>query len=360
METITTLHGYRYAVSMAGSVMGRGADLIIGDDPMSSAFALSEAVRKTEVNLWMTAHRTRLNNKREGAIVLVMQRLHQNDLVGHVLGSEDWEVLSIPAIATDPAAYRIGPDSEDVYNRQLNEVLHPEREPLGVLEATRRAIGSLTFSAQYQQDPVPPGGDVIRRDWLRFYDEAPAEFERLIVSWDTASTLSETSDWSVGTVWGAIGDEFYLLDVVRERLETPELRRTILRISEQWEADATLIEDTELGRALAQDLRASRRLRPLLERPRFDKQARLLAQAARFEAGQVLLPREAPWLGVYVGEILAFPTGSHDDQVDSTSQALRWLTARQAHPVDRPTREVERRDIRRVNFVTRRTRRDER
>lgn len=138
METITTLHGYRYAVSMAGSVMGRGADLIIGDDPMSSASAPSEAVRKTEVNLWMTAHRTRLNNKREGAIVLVMQRLHQNDLVGHVLGSEDWEVLSIPAIATDPAAYRIGPDSEDVYNRQLNEVLHPEREPLDVLEATRR------------------------------------------------------------------------------------------------------------------------------------------------------------------------------------------------------------------------------
>ena len=202
-------------------------------------------------------------------------------------------------------------------------------------------------------------GNVIRRDWLRFYDEAPAEFERLIVSWDTASTRSETSDWSVGTVWGAIGNEFYLLNVIRERLETPELRRTILRISEQWDANATLIEGTELGRALAQDLRASRRLRPLLERPRFDKQARLLAQAARFEAGQVLLPREAPWLAAYLGELLAFPTGSHDDQVNSTSQALRWLTARQTRAVDRPRRDIERRDIPRVNFVTRRSRRDE-
>ena len=160
METITTLHGYRYTVSMAGSVMGRGADLIIGDDPMSSASALSEAVRKTEVNLWMTAHRTQLNNKREGAIVLVMQRLHQNDLVGHVLGSEDWNVLSIPAIATEPVSYQIGPEPGDAFNRQAGEVLHPEREPLDVLEATRRAIGSLTFAAQYQQDPVPPGGNV--------------------------------------------------------------------------------------------------------------------------------------------------------------------------------------------------------
>ena len=329
-ETVTTERGYRLGVSLAGPVLGRGADLIIGDDVMSPAAALSDAVRARETNLWMTAHRTRLNNKLEGAIVLVMQRLHELDLVGHVLGSEDWQHLVIPAIAPEPATYQVGSRPEDLYTRAAGEVLHPEREPMEVLEATRRAIGSLTFSAQYQQDPVPPGGNVIRRDWLRFYDAAPAAFDRVIASWDTASTITEASDWSVGTIWGAAGQEFYLLDVRRERLEAPVLRRAIFDASVDWEVDATLIENTELGRAIAQELRASLGFRALLETARHDKLARLLAVSARFEAGQVLLPRDAPWLGTYMGELLAFPTGAHDDQVDATSQALRYLTARQS------------------------------
>lgn len=330
METITTARGYRYAVSIAGPVLGRGADLIIGDDPMSPASALSLAVRTRETNLWTTAHRTRLNNKLEGAIILVMQRLHEQDLVGHVSESEAWERLVIPAIAPEPQAYAIGPRPQDVYARAPGEVLHPEREPSEVLDATRRAIGSLTFSAQYQQDPVPPGGNVIRREWLRTYDRPPSQFDRLVVAWDTASTLSEHSDWSVGTVWGMVGTDFYLLDVLRARLEAPGLHKAILALSERWQADATLIEDTELGRAVSQMLRHGRELRPILRKPRFDKMARLLAQSALFEAGQIHLPTEAPWLATYLNELLAFPTGQHDDQVDATSCALLYLGERSA------------------------------
>jgi len=223
--------------------------------------------------------------------------------------------------------------------------LHEAREPRAVLEGVRRAQGSLLFNAQYQQSPVPPGGNVIKRDWLRSFDEEPEAFDRIIVSWDTASTIGYENDWSVGTVWGANGLDYYLLDVVREKLESPDLRRCIIRLSEHYEANATLIEDTELGRALQQDLRQTNRLRPILQRPRFDKEARLLAQAPRFEAGQVHLPREAPWLASYVSELLAFPQGKHDDQVDSTSQALRYLTGKM--PVDRPIvrRDVTRRDV---------------
>ena len=127
-----------------------------------------------------------------------------------------------------------------------------------------------------------------------------------MVSWDTASTLSETSDWSVGAVWGALGLDFYLLDVYRARLEAPELRRAIIQLHERHNASATLIEDTELGRALAQDLYRTGHLRAIAQRPERDKLARLLAQAARFEAGQVHLPEigavardlfeRAPWL----------------------------------------------------------------
>ena len=121
-----------------------------------------------------------------------------------------------------------------------------------------------------------------------------------------------------------------------------------MRLSEHWGAEVTLIEDTELGRAVQQDLRHRDRLRALLQKPRFDKEARLLAQSSRFEAGPVPLPRTAPWLGEYVAELLAFPNGRHDDQVDSTSQALNYLTARPASPPplvrQNPTRRsVERR-----------------
>jgi predicted phage terminase large subunit-like protein len=168
------------------------------------------------------------------------------------------------------------------------------------------------------------------------------------VSWDTASTLSETSDWSAGTVWGAVGLDFYLLEVVRQRLESPELRRAIIALHTRYQAAVTLIEETELGRALAQDLHRTGHLRALTFHPERDKLARLLAQAARFEAGQVHVPEIAPWLAIYLNELLGFPNAAHDDLVDSTSQALNWLTART--PVNRP---IVRQDPRRRDIVPR-------
>lgn len=148
----------------------------------------------------------------------------------------------------------------------------------------------------------------------------------MVVSWDTASTLGERNDWSVGTVWGRLGPDFYLLKVVRGRWETPELQRRIEDLAVEHRAHATGIENTELGRALNHGLQRSGTLRTILIKPRYDKEARLLAQAPKFEAGQVLLPREALWLGPYMTELLGFPNDKHDDQVDSTSQALLYLT----------------------------------
>lgn len=290
---------------------------------------------------------TRLDDKQNGAIVIVMQRLHQDDLVGRLLDLEPdvWEVVSIPAIAPEDETFQLSDGPNDIYVRRAGEVLHEKREPMNILEEIRRAQGSMNFSAQYQQAPVPMGGNVIKRDWLRYYAIPPALFDRVVVSWDTASTLSETSDWSVGAVWGALGLDFYLLDVYRARLEAPELRRAIIQLHERHNASATLIEDTELGRALAQDLYRTGHLRAIAQRPERDKLARLLAQAARFEAGQVHLPESAPWLATYLNELLGFPNSTHDDQVDATSQALNWLTART--PLDRPLirKDLRRRDI---------------
>ena len=260
------------------------------------------------------------------------------------------------AIETEDRTYQLGDEPGQAYRRKAGEVLHA-REPRAVLEAIRRSQGSLTFSAQYQQAPVPPEGNVIRREWLRSYEDVPEVFDITVASWDTASTLSETADYSVGTVWGAKGLDFYLLDLVRGRFEVPDLRREVVRLSRAWRVDQTVIEDTDIGRAITQDLRDSGEPRAILRRPRFDKEARFLAQSARFEAGQVHVPREAPWLAEWWEELLAFPNGRHDDQVDSTSQALGYLSARtrSLHPQEPQDREsVSRRNIRRrPGYVTR-------
>ena len=328
-EIETSERGSRFAGSIGGSVLGRGADLIVIDDPINGLDAvLSAAERRRVTEFYDATLYSRLNDRINGAIIIVMQRLHQDDLVGHVLDKEDWEVLSIPAIAMEDTTYRIGEGARALYHRRAGEVLHPGREPLAWLEVAKRNLGTLNFSAQYQQNPLPAEGNAIKRDWLSSYDSARGPFDLVIASWDTASTLSESSDWSVGTVWGARGQHYYLLDVIRGRWESPELRRKMIAVAEQYEVDATLIEDTELGRALSQDLRRTGQLFPLLQQARFDKTARLLAQAARFEGGQVFLPERADWLADYLSELLAFPTGRHDDQVDSTSQALKYLTAR--------------------------------
>ena len=331
IELITTSRGARYAAGMNGAILGRGADLIVVDDPIKAADALSQAERRHVNETFDNTLLTRLNDKRTGAIVIIMQRLHEDDLIGHVTASGEWEVVSLPAIATEETAYPLTDAPGDVYIRRPGEVLHP-REPLEVLEAMRRTQGSLVFSAQYQQAPVPPQGNIVKREWLRFYDSRPEAFDLIMVSWDTASTISETADYSVGTVWGAKGLDFYLLDIVRDRFEVPELRREVIRLAREWGVDQTVIEDTELGRAIVQDLRRAGEASVVLRPVRFDKEARFLAQSARFESGQVHVPRAAPWLATWLNELLAFPNGQHDDQVDATSQALDWLT-RRTHPL---------------------------
>ncbi len=328
LEVETERGGGRLACSMGGSVLGRGADLLIIDDPIKASDVLSEAERRRVKDTYDGTLSTRLNNKRTGAIIIVMQRLHEDDLVGHVLGQEDWTVLDIPSIATEDRTYRIGPRSQDVHHRRQGELLQPSREGLRELDVLRRTLGSMVFEAQYQQNPTPMDGHVLKREWLTYYEVAPVAFERVIASWDTASTLAETSDYSVGTVWGVAGDQYYLLHVERGRLEYPDLRRALIRIAAEYRADTTLIEDTELGRALTQDLRHAGDLRPFLTQPKFDKTARFLAVTPRFEARQVLLPRHATWLEPYTAELLSFPTGRHDDQVDATAQALRYIWSR--------------------------------
>jgi len=180
-EFETTQQGSRVATSVGGVLTGRGADLIVIDDPLKPEEALSQAQRRTANEWFDHTLYSRLNDKQKGAIVLIMHRLHEDDLGGHVLAQEPWEVVRFPSIAEEDERYLIdtlaGPR---VFTRRQGEALHPEREPLPMLEQIRKTIGEYNFAGQYQQAPAPLGGGLVKTAWLRHYapDELPAKFER--------------------------------------------------------------------------------------------------------------------------------------------------------------------------------------
>jgi predicted phage terminase large subunit-like protein len=327
-EFVTTAQGCRLAVSVGGALTGRGADIIVIDDPLKPEEALSRAQRQA-VNDWYdhTLY-SRLNDKRRGAIVLVMHRLHEDDLTAHVLAQEAWEVVRLPALAEADEVHVVDtPSSPRLFLRRDGEALHPGREPLALLEHLRRTIGDYNFAGQYQQRPAPQGGGLVKRAWFRRYaaGDLPARFDRVVQSWDTASKATELSDYSVCTSWGILGKHLYLLEVLRRRMEYPELKRAVRAECERLAADVVLIEDKASGTQLIQELLDEGLWAVTRYEPQADKVMRLYAQTATIENGFVHLPDAAPWLGPYLDELTSFPHGRHDDQVDSTAQALDWL-----------------------------------
>ncbi len=321
----TTKRGYRYATSVGGTLTGRGGNLIIIDDPLKPEDAMSQAKREA-VNAWYSRTLlSRLNNKASDAIILVQQRLHLDDLAGHVEGLEDWVTLRLPAIAEEDARIPLGVGR--FHFRRTDEVLHPAREPRSVLDAMRRSLGSTTFSAQYQQCPVPADGEIVKWKWFQRYNAPPPRSQLTVVqSWDTASKPDQHHDFSVCTTWGICGDNLFLLDVERARLDFPSLKRRVIDLAKQWLPRTILIEDKGSGTALIQQLRRESHGIPFPTAyvPRDDKLTRLHAQSAQIEAGHVHLPERASWLDDLRSEIAAFPQGRHDDQDDSISQFLAW------------------------------------
>lgn len=324
----TTGRGGRRATSVGGVLTGLGGDILIIDDPVKPDEALSD-VQRQAANLWYdNTLSTRLNDKKTGAIILIMQRLHLDDLVGHVLEQEPWEVVNLPAIAVEEERWEYATlTGPTLYVRQPGDLLHAGREPRAILEAMRRAMGEYVFSAQYQQAPVPLGGALVKEAWFNYYtkEQLPECFEMIVQSWDTANKASELADYSVCTTWGIKKKQYYLLDVVRKRMEYPTLKRAVVEHAQRWEANRVLIEDKASGTQLIQELKQTLS-RVTGVKSEGEKVMRMQAQTPEIEAGNVLLPQEAPWLADYLHEMISFPRGKYDDQVDSTAQALKWMT----------------------------------
>jgi predicted phage terminase large subunit-like protein len=322
-EIELTRRGFRLATSTGGSLMGRGGDIIIIDDPIKAVDAQSEPRRNAANDWFLNTVLSRLDDKRTGAIVIVMQRVHVDDLTGFVLRqSDNWTVLSLPAIAE--SRERIPLTVGRYHERQPGDVLSPEREPMPILEQLRLQLGSDWFSAQYQQAPVPPGGLMIRRNWVRRYKDLPpaSAGSSVVQSWDTAQKGGAENDWSVCTTWRATNDfQWYLIDVWRNRVDYPTLKAKVAELATRFGAHQVLVEEAGTAIGLLDELKY--KVRGLTGiKPDRDKVTRMSIASAVFEAGQVYFPEQAPWLADLEAELFSFPASRHDDQVDSISQVL--------------------------------------
>jgi len=317
----TTKEGYRLATTVGSSPMGQGANFFIVDDLHNTSDAMSDVKRAHGLDWFDQNAARRLNNPKEDVIVIVGQRLHESDISGHLLDRGGWEHLCIPLIAESKKTYSFGKFKKTV---EENELLHPQRLDWPQVEEAKRDMGSYGFAGQMQQKPAPQGGGIVKLDWFKRYNTPPSTFVRTVQSWDTAHKANAGSDYSVCTTWGSTDKGHYLLDVFREKMEYPDLKRKVIAMSDKYEPDLLLIEDKASGQSLIQDfaLDGSRSVLPV--RPNKDKITRMSAASPMIEAGNVYIPERAPWLVDFESEMVSFPNASHDDIVDSVSQYINW------------------------------------
>jgi len=318
----TAKNGFRIATSVGGTLTGEGADFLIVDDPLTPMQALSNYFRK-RANIWFEQTLTsRLNSQKEGAIIIVMQRLHVKDLTGFLIEKdpENWQLLNIPLIAEKNELIQYNNFS---YSRKAGEYLHNDRAGSKEIEHLKKALGSYAFAAQYQQNPRPLNGGIIKQSWLKYYDIEP-KFETIYQSWDCAIKPSKTNDYTVCTTWGVYNSNYYLIDVLRERLDYPSLKKTIINNALNFKPNAVIVEDKASGQQIIQEL-TNNGLNIIKIMPKFDKLTRLIINSNIFESGRVFLPINKNWSVDFFSELLAFPNTNFDDQIDSTTQFLEWI-----------------------------------
>jgi predicted phage terminase large subunit-like protein len=316
----TSKGGDYFAIGVGGAVTGKGADVLIIDDPHSeqeAAMAASNPEVYDKVYEWYTSGpRQRLQPG--GAIVIVMTRWAQRDLTGQVLKSaaqrsgEEWEVIEFPAILPS------------------GNPLWPQFWSLAELEALREELPNSKWQAQYQQNPVGNESAIVKRDWWKWWDkDNPPICDYILQSWDTAFEKTQRADYSAGTTWGIFNCEednfapnIILLNTYKKRVEFPELKRDVLREYKEYEPDSLIVEKKASGAPLIYDLRAMGiPVQEYTPSKGQDKIARLNSVSDIIASGKVWVP-QTRWAEELVDEVAAFPSGEHDDLVDATTLAL--------------------------------------
>lgn len=333
----TTKGGGRYATSVNGTLTGRGADYLIIDDPLKPQDAFSDLVREKTNDWYCNTLYSRLNNKNEGKIILVMQRLHEDDLTGYLLENDSsFTLLRMQAIAETDEEYVLNSGEKIV--RKKGEALHPARESVEKLFEIKATSGEYTFAGQYQQNPAPTEGGIIKKEWLHYYDrkelleaikKGQIKIRRIIQSWDTANKIEDHNDYSAcATILQDQDKKYYVLDIFRAKLEFPALIRAIKKKYDETKKEYqyspdVLIEDHVSGTSLIQELKANHSLYPKGVKPDANKRSRLMSVSHYIENGTCMFPDDCPsWWYDFEQEMLRFPAVKHDDQCDALSQAL--------------------------------------
>lgn len=331
---VTTSFGYRFATSICGTITGEGGKYIIVDDPITPMQSDSETYMKRVANWFDQSLITRLDDKKRGVVVLVMQRLHVKDLSGHLISKKGnkWHVVSLPMIAERNERFYSSVNHWKyvkkerkrnlIFKRKIGELLYPTRESFKQVEMIKLDMGSAAFLAQYQQNPLPSGSNFLNMEWFLRYTNIPDEREVLAQSWDTAG--SSCGSFSVCTTWLSVRNNYYLMDVIRIKGEYPVLKETFLNASNHWKPDVILIENKSSGQQLIQEFRDNIPYPIIHINVSSDKLSRFKRIVPVIEARRVFLPLDRSWLGEFEKEIVYFPFGKHSDQVDSMTQFLTW------------------------------------
>ena len=317
----TTQNGYRFATSVGGTLTGEGGDILIIDDPHNPQNVLSEKQRDKVLKWYDNTFSSRLNNKKNGAIIVVMQRLHENDLSGHLLEKGGWIHLNLPAIFEEETTINIGNFTKII---KKGELLFEKREGKEEIERIRKDMGEYVFNCQYQQKPMTENSGIFSKKWLQYYNEN-INFENIYLSFDTAIKAGMNNDPSVCTIWGKYKNNYYLIDLYREWLEYPDLKRKSIQLINKWQPRAVLIEDKASGQSLIQDLKKELNYNIISIKVVKDKITRFASITPVFEANRIFIKDKSNWLFDLEYELLTFPNSQHDDQVDSISQFLNWI-----------------------------------
>lgn len=329
----TTLNGSRETKTSLSIPTGKGYNFILFDDFLSGG--MTKGDMEKAIALYPQFY-SRLQPKDEGRIIAIEQRLGYNDFTAYL--SKQWtqyKHIVLPAIETSDRIINIASKS---FERKKGDLLNDKSKDWSYegLDVIKQEMGSLLFETQYQQNPSVEGGSIIKDVWLQEEELATIrerKFDNVYLSCDTAFKDKTYNDPSALLVFGVMGGKSYLLDVYVERLTYPMLLAEIKRIAKKYNTDAVLIEDKASGQSIIQELRQeSPQYSPIAINIKGDKMQRLSSASSFIEAGNLVLPTDAEWLVDYRNELLRFPNGKHDDQVDATSQFINWYKARLSRP----------------------------